>query len=248
MNLPDRKLTSKDGTVKTVPYIICRAGGARDHPGKVIRLFACCVGVEQIVEAEGFFARWNFSEEKNMKLIVIFGSGAVGKMTVGQELMKITDLRLYHNHMDIEPVIEIFGKRNGSAVTRIREVIFDEFVKSDLYGMIFTFMWALDDQADWNYLDKLVDIFRCSGADIYYVELVASQEIRLQRNATENRLQHKASKRDVAVSNARLQSEDANHRLVSNEGEIPFENYIKIDNSNLTPDVVAETIKERFSL
>ena len=183
-----------------------------------------------------------------MKLVVIFGSGAVGKMTVGQELMKITDLRLHHNHMVIEPVIEIFGKVVSSVGNRIREVIFDEFVKTDLYGMIFTYMLALDIQSDIENLDRLVDIFRCRGADIYYVELVAPQEIRLRRNATENRLNHKASKRDVAASNLRLQREDANYRLVSNDGEITFENYIKIDNSNLTPDVVAEMIKERFSL
>ena len=37
-----------------------------------------------------------------MKLVFIIGSGAVGKMTVGQELMKITDFRLFHNHMMIE--------------------------------------------------------------------------------------------------------------------------------------------------
>ena len=29
-----------------------------------------------------------------MKLVLIVGAGAVGKMTVGQELMKITNLRL----------------------------------------------------------------------------------------------------------------------------------------------------------
>ena len=107
---------------------------------------------------------------------------------------------LYHGHMDIEPVIEIFGTRVGSAVTRIREVIFDEFAKTDLYGMIFTFMWALDHPEDWEYIDRLVDIFRSKGADIYYVELVASQEVRLQRNATENRLRNKASKRDLEAS------------------------------------------------
>jgi len=183
-----------------------------------------------------------------MKLIIIFGAGAVGKMTVGQELAKITDLRLYHGHMDIEPVIAIFGKRVGTAVTRIREVIFDEFVKSDLYGMIFTFMWALDIQADWDYLDNLVDIFRRKGADIYYVELVASQEIRLQRHVTENRLKHKASKRNIEWSTNLLLNEDKNYRLVSNDGEIPFDNYIKIDNSNLSPDVVAGMIKDKFSL
>jgi hypothetical protein len=183
-----------------------------------------------------------------VKLVIIFGAGAVGKMTVGQELMKITDLRLYHNHMDIEPVIEIFGRRVSSAVTRIRQVIFEEFVKTDLYGMIFTFMWALDMKEDWDYIDRLAEIFRREGAEIYWVELVAAQEIRLQRNITENRLRHKASKRDIEVSNARVRYEDSRYRLVSNEGEIPFDNYIKIDNSDLPPDAVAGLIKERFSL
>ena len=48
-----------------------------------------------------------------MKLVFILGDAAVGKMTVGQELMKITGLRLFHNHMTIEPVIEIFGRYDG---------------------------------------------------------------------------------------------------------------------------------------
>ena len=48
-----------------------------------------------------------------MKLVIIFGNLAVGKMTVGQELAKITDLKLFHNHMTIEPVIEIFGYTRG---------------------------------------------------------------------------------------------------------------------------------------
>ena len=48
-----------------------------------------------------------------MKLLFMIGNAAVGKMTVGQELMKITGLRLFHNHMTIEPVIEIFGQYNG---------------------------------------------------------------------------------------------------------------------------------------
>ena len=75
------------------------------------------------------------------------------------------------------------------------------------------------------------------------MELVAAQEIRLQRNSTENRLRNKASKRDIEASNTRLLNEDANYRLISNDGEIPFENYIRIDNSNLSPDMVAGMIK-----
>lgn len=43
-----------------------------------------------------------------MKLIIIFGPHAVGKMTVGQELSKITDLKLFHNHMTIDLVSDMF--------------------------------------------------------------------------------------------------------------------------------------------
>lgn len=80
------------------------------------------------------------------------------------------------------------------------------------------------------------------------MELVAPREIRLKRNVTENRLQNKASKRDVAMSNQRLINDDTKYRLESFDGEISFENYIKIDNSNLPADVVAKMIQEKFHL
>ena len=79
-------------------------------------------------------------EDATVKLVFIIGSGAVGKMTVGQELMKLTGLRLFHNHMMIEPVIEVFGSYNGRAVNALREVIFREFAASDNKEMIFTCM------------------------------------------------------------------------------------------------------------
>ena len=183
-----------------------------------------------------------------MKLVFIIGNAAVGKMTVGQELMKITDLRLFHNHMTIEPVLEIFGDFNETAISRMRHVIFEEFAKSGKYGMIFTCMWAFDMQSDWDYIEYVKSIFEPYNTEFYYVELVASREVRLQRNVTENRLQNKASKRDVDASNQRLINDDKNHRLESFDGEIKFENYIKIDNTELPPDDVAKMIKERLSL
>ena len=139
-----------------------------------------------------------------MDLIVLIGSGAVGKMTVGQELMKITDFRLFHNHMMIEPVIEVFGDYCGPVVGRLREVIFEEFLKTKYRGMIFTYMWAFDMQEDWDYIRSVAERFEATGGNVYYVELVADQAVRLERNRTENRLRNKASKRDLAVSQERL--------------------------------------------
>ena len=183
-----------------------------------------------------------------MKLLFIIGDAAVGKMTVGQELMKITELRLFHNHMTIEPVIEIFGRYDGKTISEIREVIFKNYAASDNYGMIFTLMMDFDLPSEWEYLDHVKGIFEPYGTYFYYVELIAPQEIRLKRNISENRLKSKASKRDIETSNQRLINDDKNHRCVSYEGEINFDNYLRIENSDKAPDEVAQMIKEAFKL
>ena len=73
------------------------------------------------------------------KFIQIIGPQAVGKMTVGQELAKITGYKLLYNHMTIEMVRlifdydkEAFRKMNSI----IRYEIFKEFSKSNEKGII----------------------------------------------------------------------------------------------------------------
>ena len=183
-----------------------------------------------------------------MKLVVLIGDTAVGKMTVGQELMKQTGLRLFHNHMMIEPVLDIFGAFRGDVIQKLREVVFHEFAKSDNEGMIFTFMWAFDMPSDWEYIAHVAEIFEEQNATIYYVELIAPQEVRLQRNESPNRLAHKASKRDLEASRQRLLRDDANYRCVSLPGEIPFENYLRIENAEISAEQAASMIKAHFGL
>ena len=183
-----------------------------------------------------------------MKLVFLFGNCAVGKMTVGQALCDITRLKLFHNHMTIEPVIALFGDYKPRAVARLRDVIFEEFAASDQYGMVFTSMWSFDQQADCDYVEHVKQIFAPYGTEFYYVELVAPQEIRLQRNVSENRLRNKASKRDIEASNRRLINDDLKYRCESLPGEIPFENYLRIDNSLLSPQEAAQRIQAHFEL
>ena len=189
-----------------------------------------------------------------MKIVFIFGSTAVGKMTVGQELMKITDLRLYHNHMMLEPVVEIFGGMEGEqnehkrkVLSRLRMIILEEFAASEHYGLIITGMLSMGNPNWEASLAPILKIFEPCKAEFYYVELVASQEVRLQRNVTENRLRHKASKRDIEASNQRLLNDDVRY-CYSIDGQITIDNYVRIDNSDILLDVVAQMIKEQFSL
>jgi hypothetical protein len=109
-------------------------------------------------------------------------------------------------------------------------------------------MWAFDMPSDWEYLKHVTDIFEEQGATIYYVELIAPQEVRLQRNETANRLAHKASKRDIEASRQRLLRDDANYRCVSNPGEIPFENYLRLENADISAERAAAIIQEHFGL
>jgi len=96
-----------------------------------------------------------------LKFILIFGDAAVGKMTVGQELIKITDLQLLHNHMLRDPVRDIFGDpRRLDIIERLRTIIFEEFVITDNYGLIFTFMWQFDSSYDWERVERMTKIFK----------------------------------------------------------------------------------------
>ena len=73
-----------------------------------------------------------------MKLVVIFGPPAVGKMTVGFELAKLTGLKLFHNHLTIELVLNFFdfsAPQFNKLVGEFRRRIFEEVAKSDFEGI-----------------------------------------------------------------------------------------------------------------
>ncbi len=186
-----------------------------------------------------------------MKLVIILGPHAVGKMTVGQELAKITDLKLFHNHMTIDIVSELFENmpKERSRLTELfRHEIFDAYSASGEYGMIFTFMWAFDAQADWEYIARIQAMFEERGATVYFVELEADYKLRLERNKTENRLLHKPSKRNLEHSETLFRWIEEKYRLNSLPGEVQKAHYLRIDNTNLPPEEAARIIKERFLL
>ncbi|MCL6574410.1 MAG: AAA family ATPase [Bacillus sp. (in: Bacteria)] len=186
-----------------------------------------------------------------MKFILLFGPQAVGKMTVGHELEKITALKLFHNHMTIElvnPFFEYGTKEGNRLVSLFRQEIFEEVSKSDLYGMIFTYVWALDQQADWDFVENVCNVFESKGGEVFFVELEADGEERLRRNKSPHRLEHKPTKRNIEWSEHDLKVTMEKHRLNSFASEITKENYLKINNTNLGAEEVAQIVKEKFQL
>ncbi|MBQ7847151.1 MAG: AAA family ATPase [Clostridia bacterium] len=185
--------------------------------------------------------------------VIILGPHAVGKMTVGQELATITGLRLFHNHMSIELARKLLAPNETEEFQTlnraIRQNVFELFAIRNLPGLIFTYMCPFDQQEELDYLMGLIRLFSSNKAKCCVVELCADFDVRLLRNKSENRLLHKESKRNLLWSEAEMRETSQKYRLNSYDGEkLPFENYMKIDNTNLPPDEVARMIKAHFAI
>lgn len=183
-------------------------------------------------------------------LIIICGPQAVGKMTVAESLRDRLRYNMMMNHDSIELSDRIFGfntpaqrEFNGA----IREKVFELAVKHNV-DLIFTCVFAFDLPEERGYAERLKDLFEQAGGRFFLVELSADLETRLARNETPHRMERKASKRDVAWSRADLLRGSEKYRLNSAEGETWCENHLKIDNTNLTPDEVADRIIAAFHL
>ncbi|WEG12173.1 AAA family ATPase [Pullulanibacillus sp. KACC 23026] len=186
-----------------------------------------------------------------MKLVLIVGPQAVGKMAVGLELAKRTGLKLFHNHMTIDLVSPFFdyGTKEGKRLVNLfRQEIFEEVSKSNLYGLIFTYVWAFDQQSDWDYINGVCELFESRGGTVYLVELEADLNVRLERNKTPLRLEQKPTKRNLEWSENNLKSSMEAYRLNSLEGEIQREHYLRLDNTDLSAVEAARMIQETFDL
>jgi hypothetical protein len=181
-------------------------------------------------------------------LLVLFGPPAVGKMTVGRAVARTSAFRLFHNHMTIEPLMETFGY--GSAPFRtlnseFRRRVLEEAARHDV-DLIFSVVWALDCHADLVEMESYASIFD----EVAFVELRADLGTRLIRNRTEERLLHKASKRDVAWSEENVRQMEADWQMTSAAGHhaagslLGRHPHLVLDTGGLAPDVAAARIVE----
>jgi hypothetical protein len=193
----------------------------------------------------------NRTDAQPMTLVIIFGPPAVGKMTVGLELEKLTGLRLFHNHMTADPVTRLFPVGSPSFLRLVREVrrrIFEAFVRTGEPGLIFTFVWDLDDPEDRAFVDATTTLFRQAGGEVCFVELLADQEERLRRCGTPLRLAEKPLLRDVEGVRDFVVRADTEHRMNSRD-DFPYpDRHLHIDNTQVDAAAAARQIAEHFGL
>ncbi|WP_458110992.1 AAA family ATPase [Arthrobacter sp. R1-13] len=189
-----------------------------------------------------------------MRLLVIFGPPAVGKMTVGREIAQQSDFRLFHNHTLIEPLLEVFDYGTppfNRLLSEWREQVVEEAAMSGT-DLLFTFVWGLEQQAEADELTRYIRPYVEKGADVAFVELSADLDTRLRRNRTELRLAEKRSKRDVEWSDANVREMERflmNTDSHANAGQalpgaalLAEHRHMRLDNGDLTPQEAAARI------
>jgi hypothetical protein len=183
-----------------------------------------------------------------MRLLLIIGPPAVGKMTVGRAVADRSTFRLFHNHHTIELLLDVFDYGTPPFRTlnsEFRRRIIEEAAEAGT-DLVFTFVWDLDlpEETEW-----LADLVAPYGDRVAVVELVADLDTRLARNRTEHRLAEKKSKRDLEWSDANVRGMEADYRMSSVPGlDAPGERllarwpHLVIDNSDLPADETADRI------
>jgi hypothetical protein len=178
-------------------------------------------------------------------------------MTVGHELAKRTGFKLFHNHMTVEPVLDIFEFGSppfDRLVSEFRRRVIEEAVAAELPGLVFTFVWGLELAGESDLVASYANIVEHGGGTVHFVELYADRDERLSRNGSAFRLEQKRSKRDLEFSRENLLALD--EQFVMNTGPVTTpaaalwkdRKYLRLDNTNLSAPDAAEQIIQEFGL
>lgn len=183
-----------------------------------------------------------------MRLLIVIGPPAVGKMTVGRAVADRSSFRLFHNHHTIELLLDVFAYGTPPFRTlnsEFRRRVVEEAAASGT-NLVFTFVIDMDEESEAAWLRDFAAPY---GDRVAVVELVADLDTRLVRNRTEHRLAEKKSKRDLEWSDANVRELEADYRMTSEPGrDAPGERllaqwpHLVIDNTDLLADETADRI------
>lgn len=185
-----------------------------------------------------------------MNLVIIFGPPAVGKMTVAQELAKITPIKVFHNHLTIDFLTRFFDFESDSheRLTRaIRRSVIEEAAKVGV-DLAFSFAWNFANPDAYAEIEQIKRSVEQQNGQVFFVELEAPVAVRLERNKSENRLKHK-DPRNVQAIEKNIVEWETKYQLNSQPGKFPFpERYLRINTETTTAPAAALQIKSHFNL
>lgn len=175
-----------------------------------------------------------------MKLLIIYGPPAAGKLTVANEVAKRTGFRVFHNHLSIDAILPVFDfgtKPFFKLVEMIRIETIAEAARENV-DLIHTFCYAKDE--DDEYIRKITTAAEDNGGEVLFVLLVCDK-LEIEKRVTEE--SRTTFRKMSSVEKARDIFEK--YDLFS---PVPERESLSIDNTNIQPEQAAQQIIEHFGL
>ena len=178
-----------------------------------------------------------------MKLIFIYGPPAAGKLTVAQELEKLTSFKVFHNHLSVDLVEAVFQRGTplfAQLIWDVRLQVFAKAAEAGTDGLIFTMVYERGRET---LMSRSVSVVEAKGGEVYFVHLTCS------RAALERRVGNEERKRYGKIS-----SVDAlDHFLDSGDKKLPFAaaagwESLTVDTDKVSPAAAAKQIAAYYSL
>ena len=127
-----------------------------------------------------------------MRLVFIYGLPATGKLTVAQELSRLTDYKLFHNHLVVDLLLSTFEFGSAPFVELREEIwlsVFNQACRHNIKGLIFTFNPENTVRA--SFVQKTLEIVGENGGKVDFVELVCPLIELKRRIDSPSRLQYR---------------------------------------------------------
>jgi chloramphenicol 3-O-phosphotransferase len=164
-----------------------------------------------------------------MKLTLLYGPPAVGKLTIAKEIARLTGFKIFHAHLTVNLVEAIFPRGTPSRsklIWDIRYAVFAEAAQAHIDGLIFTMVYGRDREQS---IARCVEVIEPFGGEVCFVHVHCQTETLRQRVVREDRQQH-GKITSVALLNAFLSTL---------EPQLPFAAATRWDSLSLNTDVLS---------
>lgn len=172
-----------------------------------------------------------------MKLIVLYGPPAAGKLTIARELEKLTGFRVVDMNLTLAAVTQLFpmGTSRYKELNRsFRWQLLEAAAQENLPGVILTHGYSHHENAP--FIQGLIDLIKRHNGQIYFVYVTCPVQELEKRIDGPSRKQHIYKVNDIQTLQDLLKRRSF--------PQIPFVESLVIDSSIVSPAQAAQTILE----
>ena len=176
-----------------------------------------------------------------MRLIILYGPPAVGKLTIAEKLAAKTGYKIFQNNTTvraIEPIFDFGTPKFFRTLAHIRLALFEEAAQSDLHGLIFTF--CFDPDVDEEFISEAIATVERGRGTVHLVQLTAPTPTLLERVENESRRTH-----------GKIMEKESLQAIVNRYDfftPYPFGESLTIDTSEMTAEEAVSKIIAKFGL